>query len=86
NINHLSDFGSTECNIEIVDANYQSACLNLVKSLMKKSAKNIEATDYLKKLSFNQKLINYCAYHAMRLSFRILFYFQSDLKSPFKRH
>jgi cardiolipin synthase len=86
NINHLSDFGSTECNIEIVDANYQSACLNLVKSLMEKSAKHIEATDYLKKLSFNQKLINYCAYHAMRLSFRILFYFQSDLKSPFKRH
>ncbi|MFY8191376.1 MAG: phospholipase D-like domain-containing protein, partial [Bacteroidia bacterium] len=82
NINHLSDFGSTECNIEIVDATYQSACLNLVKSLMEKSAKHIEATDYLKKLSLHQKLINYCAYHLMRFSFRMLFYFQSDLKSP----
>jgi cardiolipin synthase len=85
NINHLSDFGSTECNIEIVDVAYQEQNLKLVKLLMNKSAKAILADDYRQKLNFIERLSNYLAYHIMRISLRVLFYFQSDLQSPFKR-
>ena len=85
NINHLSDFGSTECNIEIEDVAYQEQNLKLVKLLMNKSAKAILADDYRQKLNFIERLSNYLAYHIMRISLRVLFYFQSDLQSPFKR-
>ena len=80
-----SDFGSTECNIEIVDVAYLEQNLKLVKLLMNKSAKAIIADDYIQKLHFMERFSNYVAYHIMRISLRVLFYFQSDLQSPFKR-
>ena len=86
NMNHLSDFGSTECNIEIIDKKYQQQSLSLLHSLIHESAKKIEADNYFKHAGFIQKLKNSCAYILIRLSFRVLFYFQNDLKSPFKRH
>lgn len=85
NINHLSDFGSTECNIEIEDMAYQEQSLKLINSLLSKSAKAIIVEDYMQKLYFTERLSNYLAYHIMRISLRVLFFFQSDLQSPFKR-
>lgn len=86
NMNHLSDFGSTECNIEIIDKNYQSQSLAVLQALLDKSSLKIEASTYFKNLSSLQKISNLCAYVLVRFSFSILFYFQNDLKSRLKRH
>lgn len=85
NMNQLSDFGSTECNIEIENETYSKHCLQVVQNLLKDSAQPVDADYYLTKISILERSINFLSYQLMQLSFRLLFFFQNDLKSPFKR-
>lgn len=81
NINHLSDFGSTECNIEIRDQNFQQECISKIKLILKKETIQLNAADYNRKSGFLKHFRNFISYHLVNFSFKILFYLQRGVKS-----
>jgi cardiolipin synthase len=78
NLNYLSDFGSTECNIEILDKPFQQKCLNQINTLLKNDAVKIDATAYLNESNVFIKIRNFLSYHILSISLKILFYFQKQ--------
>ncbi len=76
NLNYLSDFGSTECNIEILDKPFQQECLNQINLLLKKDASKIDTDIYLRERNWFIKIRNYLSYRILSASLKILFYFQ----------
>jgi cardiolipin synthase len=76
NLNNLSDFGSTECNIEIQDQNFQQSCLKQVNGILEKNAKQINEMEYLKRQGWFKQLRNFMAYRLLAFSLKLLFYFQ----------
>ncbi len=81
NINHLSDFGSTECNIEIRDQVFQQESLSTIKEILAKDALQIHKEDFMKKNGLGISLRNFISYHLVNLSFKLLFYLQRGTKS-----
>jgi cardiolipin synthase len=76
NLNYLSDFGSTECNIEIFDKPFQQECLNQINVLLKKDATKIDTEVYLRERNWFIKIRNFLSYRILSASLKILFYFQ----------
>ncbi|MDZ4668247.1 MAG: phosphatidylserine/phosphatidylglycerophosphate/cardiolipin synthase family protein [bacterium] len=76
NLNHLSDFSSTECNIEIIDQTFQQNSLKQVNSILEKDAKQINELDYIKRQSWLKQIRNFVAYRMLAFSLKLLFYFQ----------
>jgi cardiolipin synthase len=76
NLNYLSDFGSTECNIEIFDKPFQQECLHQINVLLKKDATKIDTDVYLRERNWFIKIRNFLSYRILSASLKILFYFQ----------
>ncbi len=81
NINHLSDFGSTECNIEIRDQQFQQASLSHIKEILAKDAKQLNKEDFIKKSGWIISLRNFISYHLVNFSFKLLSYLQRGSNS-----
>jgi cardiolipin synthase len=76
NLNYLSDFGSTECNLEILDKPFQQKCLNQVNALLEKDAVKLDTSIYLKERNGLIKIRNFLSYRILSASLKLLFYFQ----------
>ena len=80
NLNHLSDFGSIECNIEMLNP---SLTLNFKQQVLDFAIPRSEKfvyDNYYQKLSILKRLINFSSYQILRLSLTLLFFFQRSSK------
>ncbi len=76
NLNYLSDFGSTECNIEIRNKEFLESCLNEINQDLQKNALKINHLLFFKKINLFQSLRNYLAYRIMIFSMKLLSFFK----------
>jgi cardiolipin synthase len=76
NLNYLSDFGSTECNIEIRNKAFLASCLNEINQDLQKNALKINHLLFLKKINPFQSLRNFLAYRIMIFSMKLLSFFK----------
>jgi cardiolipin synthase len=76
NLNYLSDFGSTECNIEIRNIEFLESCIDAINQDLQKNALEINHLLFLKKINLFQSFRNYLAYRTMIFSMKLLSFFK----------
>lgn len=80
NLNHLSDFGSIECNLEMLDeAFYRTTKLEL-EAICKQDCQEIQAPTFEQSNTLFLKIRDYLSYLLIRASLRILFLLQRRSK------
>lgn len=78
NLNHLSDFGSVECNIEIRDKEFHDAALQELQALLDKDALLVNPLQYDHKIGLFKQIRNFISYRLISFSLKILFYLQRN--------
>ncbi len=76
NLNHLSDFGSMECNLEILDKSYIESLKPIFNNFILKDCDKILLSDFNKKNTVKNKFINFLSYKLYRFLLLILFILQ----------
>ncbi len=77
NLNHLSDFGSIECNIEIID---EAFCLNTqfqINEIIKKDCTEITCHSLDKRENIIKNVTNAIGYFIYRIMLKMLFFLQN---------
>jgi cardiolipin synthase len=77
NLNHLSDFGSIECNLEILDKSYIESLKPIFNNFILKDCDKILLSDFNIKNTVKNKFINFLSYNLYRFLLLILFILQS---------
>ncbi len=80
NLNHLSDFGSIECNVEIRNEFVASQCKSELLSYTLPLSNKIEVKDYSDKDSRIIRLRNFFSFQLLRILLNLLFFFQRNSK------
>jgi cardiolipin synthase A/B len=80
NLNHLSDFGSIECNIEMQHPALALAFKQQVLDFTLPRCEKFVYDSYYQKLSFVKRSINFCSFQMLRLALTVLFFFQKNSK------
>jgi cardiolipin synthase A/B len=74
NLNHLSDYGSLELNINVKDKVFASIVRTEILDIIKNDCIQYTFDDYLHRKSNLSKLADWFAYQIIRLSMRLMFY------------
>jgi cardiolipin synthase len=83
NLNHLSDYGSIEMNVNILDENFTSAFEQLLVKLINKDCREVTFDNYMHRKIWLNRLIDWSSYQMIRSILRIMFLLTS--KGP-KKH
>jgi len=76
NLNHLSDYGSIECNVEILDNEFGSDLRAYVEESVMPNSEEITLESFKKKYGIFSLFSSWISYQLIRISFRILFFLQ----------
>lgn len=77
NLNHLSDFGSIECNLEVLDETFCASSNLKLKQLMDESCEPISLEKFEKRSNIISKMFQAVCYGLVRLSLGFMFLLQS---------
>ena len=83
NLNHLSDYGSIEMNVNILDANFTGEFEAVLTNLIRKECRQITFDNYNHRKTWLNRLTDWSSYQMIRLLLRIMFLLTS--KGP-KKH
>jgi cardiolipin synthase A/B len=83
NMNHLSDYGSIEMNVNILDENFTGAFEELMINMIKKDCREVTFENYVHRKTWFNRLIDWSSYQMIRLLLRLMFLLTS--KGP-KKH
>jgi len=83
NMNHLSDYGSIEMNVNILDSGFALDFEKQIRSTIRKDCREVTFDTYQHKTNWLNRLIDWSSYQMIRLLLRILFLLTS--KGP-KKH
>jgi len=83
NMNHLSDYGSIEMNVNILDSDFAGDIEKHIKTIIRKDCRQVTFDTYEHKTTWYKRLIEWTSYQMIRLMLRILFLLTS--KGP-KKH
>ncbi len=76
NINHLSDFGSIECNLEIKDEAFCKNTALQVNQIIQEGCESLSLLQYKKRYGLFSEIYNALCYGLVRLSLNFLFFLQ----------
>lgn len=77
NLNHLSDFGSIECNLEVIDEAFCTLTNNNLKLLMEKGCESISFEKFKYRSKIFSKIYQATCYGILRLLLGFMFLLQS---------
>jgi len=83
NMNHLSDYGSIEMNVNILDEKFTRAFEQQLIKLIEKDCRQVTFANYIHRKTWINRLIDWTAYQMIRVLLRLLFLLTS--KGP-KKH
>jgi len=75
NLNHLSDYGSIEFNVEIYNRAFTGSCVRLLNQLIENDCDEITRENYERSQSYFGRITDWLSYHALRLSRMLLHWF-----------
>jgi cardiolipin synthase len=73
NMNHLSDYGSVETNVDIFDQNFAVMFEKILLSIIKKDCSQVTFKEYIKRRTWLLMLIDWLSYQMIRIALRIMF-------------
>jgi len=73
NLNHLSDYGSIEMNVDILDAGFAEMFEELLLKIIKKDCRQITFKEYIHRKTWFFQLSDWFSYQMIRLLLRIMF-------------
>jgi cardiolipin synthase len=82
NLNHLSDYGSVEMNVNILDEAFTRDFERQLTELIRNDCRQITFDSYIHRRTWLNRLTDWCAYQLVRLLLRLLFVLTS--KGPRK--
>ncbi len=85
NLNHLSDFGSIECNLEILDAAFCLATNIKLNQLINDGCEKVSFDDFNTKKSIRNSLLQLISYLLVRFSLSLLFFLQGKKNPKIKK-
>ncbi|MFY7732855.1 MAG: phospholipase D-like domain-containing protein [Bacteroidia bacterium] len=85
NLNHLSDFGSIECNLEILDAAFCLATNIKFNQLINDGCEKVSFDDFNTKKSIRNSLLQLISYLLVRFSLSLLFFLQGKKNPKIKK-
>jgi cardiolipin synthase len=74
NLNHLSDYGSLELNVNVKDKAFAGMVRKEIMQIIKNDCKQYTFDDYLHRKSNLSKLADWFAYQIIRILMRVMFY------------
>jgi cardiolipin synthase len=80
NLNHLSDYGSIELNIDISDTGFTYQFEKMLLDIIKKDCRQVTFEDYLRRSTWMSKLSDWLSYQMIRLLLRGMFFLTSKRK------
>ena len=83
NLNHLSDYGSIEMNVNILDKKFTGEFDTVLKELIRKECRQVTFENYNHRKTWLNRLTDWSSYQLIRLLLRIMFLLTS--KGP-KKH
>jgi cardiolipin synthase len=83
NLNHLSDYGSIEMNVNILDEKFAKSFEELMKRIIRKDCREVTFDNYIHRKTWINRLIDWGSYQTIRFLLRIMFLLTS--KGP-KKH
>jgi cardiolipin synthase len=85
NLNHLSDFGSIECNLEILDKEFCLASNINLNQLINDGCEKVSVDDFNTKKSILNSLLQLISYLLVRFSLSLLFFLQGKKNPKIKK-
>lgn len=85
NLNHLSDFGSIECNLEILDTAFCLATKIKLNQLINDGCEKVSVDDFSAKKSIKNSILQLVSYLLVRFSLSILFFLQGKSNQKIKK-
>jgi cardiolipin synthase len=82
NLNHLSDYGSIELNVDISDSRFARKFEELLIRIIKKDCRQVIFEDYLRRRTWFSKLSDWFSYQMIRILMRAMFLLTSKNKKP----
>jgi len=73
NLNHLSDYGSIEMNVNIMDDKFTGEFERLLNKIIKKDCHQVTFDNYIHRKTWINRLIDWSSYQLIRFSLRIMF-------------
>ena len=73
NMNHLSDYGSVEMNVDILDAQFSGKFEELLLGIIAKDCRQVTFAEYKKRKTWFFQLTDWFAYQMIRISMRVMF-------------
>jgi len=81
NINHLSDYGSIELNLNIKDTRFTRDLRLMMMAVMLKDCRQVTFDEYLHKRNWLSNMADWFSYQLIRASMRIMFFLAKDGKN-----
>jgi len=82
NLNHVSDYGSIEINVDILDEGFSQQFEKLLRSIINNDCRQVTFEEYHRRSTWFSRLADWFSYQMIRLLMRILFQMTSKKKKP----
>ncbi len=73
NLNHLSDYGSIEMNVNILDEKFTGEFEKILKTIIRKDCRQVTFENYIHRKRWPSRLIDWTSYQLIRILLRIMF-------------
>jgi cardiolipin synthase len=82
NLNHLSDYGSIETNIDISDENFSGEFESLLLNIIENDCRQITFEEYNRRKTVLFQLTDWFSYQAIRFAMRVMFLLSAKKSKP----
>ena len=73
NLNHLSDYGSIEMNVDVLDTNFTEQFEKLLRGIIEKDCRQVTFEEYMRRRTWLSMLSDWISYQMIRLLMRLMF-------------
>ena len=80
NLNHVSDYGSIEINVNILDEGFTQQFEKLLRTIIKNDCRQVTVEEYHRRRTWFSRLAGWFSYQMIRFLMRILFQMTSKKK------
>jgi len=82
NMNHLSDYGSIETNVDILDENFSSEFESLLLDIIENDCRQVTFTEYKRRKTVFFQITGWISYQAIRFAMRVMFLLTAKKSKP----
>jgi cardiolipin synthase len=82
NLNHLSDYGSVETNVDILDIRFTEYFEEILMDIIKNDCREITVQEYTKRKTWFFQILGWISYQVIRFFMRVMFLLTTKTSKP----